>query len=70
LKRILEKFTIILDSAKTARLMREGRERLVANTHPDPYIAPYMPGGSLFMRNPAIPLEVMFPHGIPPGYSR
>ncbi len=50
--------------------MREGRERLVANTHPDPYIAPYMPGGSLFMRNPAIPLEVMFPHGIPPGYSR
>ena len=45
------------DSAKVARLMREATERLEKQTHPDPYISAYMPGGSLFMRNPAIPLE-------------
>jgi len=50
--------------------MREAQERLEYHVHPDPYVAPYMPGGSLFMRNPAIPLEVMFPEGIPEGYSK
>lgn len=29
-----------------------------------------MPGGTLFMRNPAIPLEALYPHGIPPGMSK
>ena len=58
------------DSAKVARLLREGYERLAAYSHPDPYIKPYMPGGSLFMRNPAPPLEVVFPHGIPEGVSK
>ena len=38
--------------------------------HPDPYIKPFMPGGSLFMRNPAIPLEVLYPHGIPAHVSK
>ena len=38
--------------------------------HPDPYIAAYMPGGTLFQRNPAIPLEVLYPDGIPEGVSR
>lgn len=42
----------------TKRLVREATERLVANTHPDPYIQPYMPGGSKFMRNPPPPFEV------------
>lgn len=60
----------LLDSGKTARLIREAEERIFEMTHPDPYIAPYMPGGTLFMRNPAIPLEVMYPDGIPGGYSR
>ena len=50
--------------------MREAKERLEAQAHPDPYIQPYMPGGSLFMRNPPIPLEAMFPEGIPAGYSK
>jgi hypothetical protein len=40
------------------------------HAHPDPYIQPYMPGGSLFMRNPAIPLESLYPDGIPEGKSK
>lgn len=59
-----------LDSAKTKRILREAHERLEAQRHPDPYIQAYMPGGTLFMRNPAIPLEVMYPDGIPEGYSK
>jgi len=29
-----------------------------------------MPGGSLFMRNPAIPLEALYPDGVPAHYSK
>ena len=29
-----------------------------------------MPGGSLFMRNPPLPLEVLYPYGIPEGISK
>lgn len=58
------------DSAKTARLMREAKERLESNINPDPYIRNYMPTGSLFMRNPPIPLEALYPDGIPEGMSR
>jgi NADH dehydrogenase (ubiquinone) 1 beta subcomplex subunit 9 len=58
------------ESAKVTRLLREGYERLATYSHPDPYIKPYMPGGSLFMRNPAIPMEVLYPHGIPDGVSK
>ncbi len=57
------------ESPKARRLIREAQEKLVEQTHPDPYIQPYMPGGSLFMRNPAIPLEALFPEGIPEGVS-
>lgn len=57
------------DSAKVSRLIREGYEKLESLSHPDPYIKPYMPGGSLFMRNSALPLEVVYPHGIPAGVS-
>ena len=40
------------------RLLREADERVVKYTHPDPYIVPYMPGSSKFMRNPPPPFEV------------
>ncbi len=59
-----------VDSAKTVRLLREARDELKAQTHPDPYIQAYMPGGSLFMRNPAPPLEALFPDGIPEGVHK
>lgn len=50
--------------------MREARERLFARTHPDPYIAAYMPGGSLFMRNAPPPLALVYPDGIPEGVRK
>eukprot|EP00581_Thalassiosira_minuscula_P007786 CAMPEP_0183703816 /NCGR_PEP_ID=MMETSP0737-20130205/1408_1 /TAXON_ID=385413 /ORGANISM="Thalassiosira miniscula, Strain CCMP1093" /LENGTH=154 /DNA_ID=CAMNT_0025930613 /DNA_START=39 /DNA_END=503 /DNA_ORIENTATION=+ len=50
-------------NAKAVRLLREGKAELFSNTHPDPYCVPYMPGGSLFMRNPPPPLEICFPDG-------
>jgi NADH dehydrogenase (ubiquinone) 1 beta subcomplex subunit 9 len=48
------------------RLLREANEKLVHYTHPDPYVIVHMPGGSKFMRNPPVPLEVCFPDGVIP----
>ena len=42
---------------------QEGKAELYENSHPDPYCVPYMPGGSLFMRNPPPPLSICFPDG-------
>mmetsp|Transcript_15132 Transcript_15132/g.20612 ORF Transcript_15132/g.20612 Transcript_15132/m.20612 type:complete len:155 (-) Transcript_15132:293-757(-) len=49
--------------AEATRLMKEARAEFFEATHPDPYCVPFMPGGSLFMRNPPIPLEICFPDG-------
>lgn len=38
--------------------MREALEKVDNYTHPDPYVFNYMPGGTKFMRNAPIPLEV------------
>lgn len=38
--------------------MRYTREELHRFSHPDKYILPWMPGGSLFMRNPPLPFDV------------
>ena len=45
------------------RLVREAQEKVDHFTHPDRYIFNYMPGGSLYMRNAPIPLDVCFPDG-------
>lgn len=50
-------------AAKARRLLQEGQDELYYYTHPDPYCNPYMPGGSLFMRNPPLPMSVCFPDG-------
>ena len=42
---------------------QEGKAELYEFTHPDPYCVPFMPGGSLFMRNPPPPLSICFPDG-------
>lgn len=55
---------------QTRTLIKDAQKRLFESTHPDPVIQAYMPGGSLFMRNPAPPLEALFPDGIPEGISR
>jgi hypothetical protein len=51
------------NEAKATRLLKEAKQELFENSHPDPYCVPFMPGGSLFMRNPPLPLEVCFPDG-------
>ena len=57
------------DSPQAVKLCREAQEELEAHTHPDQYVLPWMPGGSMFMRNPPIPLSVVYPEGIPEGQS-
>jgi NADH dehydrogenase (ubiquinone) 1 beta subcomplex subunit 9 len=59
-----------VDSVQTRTLLKDAHQRLAEQTHPDPVIQSYMPGGTLFMRNPAPPLEALFPDGIPEGISR
>mmetsp|Transcript_22595 Transcript_22595/g.33038 ORF Transcript_22595/g.33038 Transcript_22595/m.33038 type:complete len:155 (+) Transcript_22595:68-532(+) len=56
--------------AESKRLIKEAEEELLYHKHPDPYVNPHMPGGSSFMRNPAVPLEVVYPSGIPDHYKR
>ncbi|KAL0584590.1 hypothetical protein ABG067_005613 [Albugo candida] len=43
----------------------EANEKLKKYTHPDRYVFNYMPGGTKFMRNAPLPLEVCFPEGVP-----
>ena len=43
--------------------MQEAKAELFEFSHPDPYCVPFMPGGSLFMRNPPPPLSICFPDG-------
>ncbi|ETV73979.1 hypothetical protein H257_11294 [Aphanomyces astaci] len=54
------------DIGAAQRLLREATAELEKYTHPDPYVVVHMPGGSKFMRNPPLPLEVCFPDGIIP----
>ena len=42
----------VSDTAENERLLKEGEAKLKAYEHPDPYIVPYRPGGSMFARNP------------------
>lgn len=53
------------DDAKVKYIMNSAYKTMETYTHPDPYIVPWMPGGSLFQRNPPLPLDVCFPDGIP-----
>ena len=45
------------------KLLIEGQAELAEYTHPDPYRIPHMPGGSMFMRNPPLPMDICFPDG-------
>ncbi|GMI51254.1 hypothetical protein ScalyP_jg5905 [Parmales sp. scaly parma] len=51
--------------ATSLRLMREAEAKLSEYAHPDRYCDPYMPGGSKFMRNPPLPMNICYPDGIP-----
>eukprot|EP00948_MAST-09A_sp_MAST-9A-sp1_P003412 g3412.t1 len=48
------------DSAACRRVLREAEDELQEWLHPDPYVRCYMPGGTSFMRNSPIPLEVVY----------
>lgn len=52
-----------VSEAAAIRLLKEAKTEIFKNSHPDPYCVPFMPGGSLFMRNPPLPMEVCFPDG-------
>jgi hypothetical protein len=43
------------DPAVIERSLLRGEAELAAHAHPDPYITPYRPGGSLYARNPPLP---------------
>lgn len=58
------------EPALIKRIVREARERLAERKHPDQYIQSYMPGGTLFMRNPAFPNEALYPDGVPEHLSK
>ncbi|KAK9829644.1 hypothetical protein WJX72_007056 [[Myrmecia] bisecta] len=44
----------VTDVNQRERLLVKGQEKLREFQHPDPYIVPYRPGGSLYARNPPI----------------
>eukprot|EP00546_Thalassionema_frauenfeldii_P007786 CAMPEP_0178922536 /NCGR_PEP_ID=MMETSP0786-20121207/16211_1 /TAXON_ID=186022 /ORGANISM="Thalassionema frauenfeldii, Strain CCMP 1798" /LENGTH=165 /DNA_ID=CAMNT_0020596917 /DNA_START=45 /DNA_END=542 /DNA_ORIENTATION=- len=52
-----------ISGSNASRLLLEGQQELQDNTHPDPYVCAYMPGGTLYMRNPPLPIDVCFPEG-------
>lgn len=47
----------IAESAQIDRLLNRGEAKLREYAHPDPYIVPYYPGGSLYARNPPVQPE-------------
>ena len=54
-------------SAKAKALLAAGEEKLWNLEHPDRYICAYMPGGSLYMRYPPLPLHVVHDGAVPEG---
>ena len=57
LERLTEDVILVYFSL-AKRLVREAEEKVEYYTHPDGYVFNYMPGGTRFMRNAPIPLEV------------
>lgn len=49
----------VQDPATIDKLLAEGEAELALKLHPDPYIAPYNVGGTLYGRNPPPPLGIM-----------
>ena len=55
------------DGRQAILLVEAGEEKLYEYTHPDRYICAYLPGGSLYMRNPPLPLHVVHDGHVPAG---
>jgi len=52
IRREFDENKMVNDPNEIERLLRNGEARLKEYEHPDPYIVPYRPGGSMFARNP------------------
>jgi len=52
-----------LDAQQGTVALEKGEQELFDESHVDPYCNPYMPGGSSFMRNPPLPIDICFPDG-------
>ena len=46
-------------------MLEASEKELIDLEHPEPYLPPYMPGGSAFMRDNAFDWQFVFPDGIP-----
>jgi NADH dehydrogenase (ubiquinone) 1 beta subcomplex subunit 9 len=55
-----------LPPVQAIAVMERGEDELFKYTHPDPYVRPYMPGGTSFMRFSPLPKEQCFPDGDAP----
>lgn len=58
-----------MSESQAAGAIRRTEEELARLTHPDPIVHAYMPGGSKFMRNAPLPMEVVYPNGLPEGMT-
>ena len=58
-----------MSESQAAGAIRRCEEELARLTHPDPIVPAYMPGGSKFMRNAPLPMEVVYPEGMPEGMT-
>lgn len=52
-----EKNKTIENTAQIESTLNKGEAKLREYAHPDPYIVPYYPGGSLYARNPPVQKE-------------
>ena len=48
----------LTDPFQIEQCIRAGEAEFEANRHPDPYVTPYMYGGSRYMRNPPFPSHI------------
>ncbi|KAG7671149.1 hypothetical protein Ndes2526B_g02392 [Nannochloris sp. 'desiccata'] len=46
------------DPRQIERALVRGETKYGEYTHPDPYIVPYRPGGSMYARNPPFPQDI------------
>ncbi|CAI5470101.1 unnamed protein product [Closterium sp. Yama58-4] len=51
------------DPDRIDRLLAAGEAKLKENQHPDPYLVPWVYGGSKYARNPPFPQEISIVHG-------
>lgn len=54
-------------SKKVEVLLKAAEDELYSWMHPDPYVCPHMPSGTLYMRNAPVPLVAIYGDKLPEG---